>query len=644
MRTLGNNSCGDFKEGGIVSECMALFFQASYIILFCICFLFSRLVDIDSLNTAIFVGAVQLAYSFVYLFPAFVVTYSIAWLGKLLKYNKFKFMKYLIFTVAVTSTAATMIFLVIDSRVYKLFGFHLNGFVWNLISTSGGIESMGSDSASYLTAALLIMICFVLQTSLLVVCIRRGQTSTKNKIEKLRRRKIIRFFLVFLFLDATYACIVWGFAQIQGSSPVLVASTKFPLYQPITFRSLAKKLGYNIHKREQLKLSSKATSLNYPLHPLVVEPPQKPMNIVWLAVESWRADALNPEIMPATYKFAKNAHHFINHYSGGNGTRMGIFTMFYGLYGSYWFDFLNEGMSPVIMDVLEQTGYQFEMFTSAKFTYPEFDKTVFINIPRSKLHQSGGCGGFVNDRNNVASLIDFIKHRDTNRPFMTFMFFESPHAPYTFPEECVVRKDYLEHINYNTTNIAAEIDRIQNRYLNACNHLDTQLKRIFDFLGQSGLLKSTLVIVTGDHGEEFMEKGRWGHNSEFHQEQLCVPFILWVPDDGKGEHSFMSSHLDIPATIAPFLGVKNPPEDYSVGYDLLGEKHRKFTVCSSWNMIGYVDDEYKLTTSLHYSLLLPDRLTTKNDNPVLERPFFYMSRKEPLLSFMKSMGQFYNKN
>jgi membrane-anchored protein YejM (alkaline phosphatase superfamily) len=47
--------------------------------------------------------------------------------------------------------------------------------------------------------------------------------------------------------------------------------------------------------------------------------------------ESLRADALDPEIMPATTEFAARLLRFRAHYSGGNNTRMGMFAMFYGL-------------------------------------------------------------------------------------------------------------------------------------------------------------------------------------------------------------------------------------------------------------------------------------------------------------------------
>jgi len=116
-------------------------------------------------------------------------------------------------------------------------------------------------------------------------------------------------------------------------------------------------------------------------------------------------------------------------------------------------------------------------------------------------------------------MLDFIENADA--PFFSFMFFESAHANYYFPEDSVIEPDYIGDFNYLTVDIEQQIERIRARYLNAVHHLDSQLARVFDTLQTQGLLENTIVIVTGDHGEEFMENGRWGHNSTFSQQQIA---------------------------------------------------------------------------------------------------------------------------
>ncbi len=39
-------------------------------------------------------------------------------------------------------------------------------------------------------------------------------------------------------------------------------------------------------------------------------------------------------------------------------------------------------------------------------------------------------------------------------------------------------------------------------------------------------MESTVVIITGDHGEEFYEHGYWGHTSAYSPEQVKVPLFF----------------------------------------------------------------------------------------------------------------------
>ena len=127
-----------------------------------------------------------------------------------------------------------------------------------------------------------------------------------------------------------------------------------------------------------------------------------------------------------------------HHYSGGNATQMGIFSMFYGLYGNYWFPLIKAGRSPLLMDVLQQQNYQFSLHTSQSFTYPPFDKTVFLKMNPGDMHAlSGGPQPWERDRQNIDDILRYIDARDPARPFMTYMFFEGTHANYTFPDDSV---------------------------------------------------------------------------------------------------------------------------------------------------------------------------------------------------------------
>lgn len=58
---------------------------------------------------------------------------------------------------------------------------------------------------------------------------------------------------------------------------------------------------------------------------------------------------------------------------------------------------------------------------------------------------------------------------------------------------------------------------------------DRALGTLFNALGERGLFESTVVVVTSDHGEEFLEHGRCFHIHTLYAEVLRVPLVVYVP-------------------------------------------------------------------------------------------------------------------
>ena len=137
-------------------------------------------------------------------------------------------------------SSVTLVILYADHSIYSIFGYHLNGFVWNLITTPGGIESMGGSDSSSLTYGIFVTGFFVLQTVLLwlLLGLYGKQAVAKNDM---RQVKIYRYVLAIFIVATLGERVTYGVSSIQGYTPVLAASNTFPLYLPMTFRSWAKK-------------------------------------------------------------------------------------------------------------------------------------------------------------------------------------------------------------------------------------------------------------------------------------------------------------------------------------------------------------------------------------------------------------------
>jgi membrane-anchored protein YejM (alkaline phosphatase superfamily) len=301
---------------------------------------------------------------------------------------------------------------------------------------------------------------------------------------------------------------------------------------------------------------------------------------------------------------------------------------------------LDNRQGPVLIDVLKQRNYQWRFFSSQKFSYPEFEKTVLADVPEKDIQSFIDGKGWQRDRKNVADVIEFIENRDIERPFMTYMFFESPHARYYFPPESVIREPYLEEFNYATMDTESDMAAIFNRYVNSVHHLDSQVKRLLDYLTENELLENTIVLLTGDHGEEFMENGHWGHGSTFSEQQVLVPMVLWVPGQSAQMHNYMTSHLDIPATLLPLLGVSNDAFDYSLGYDMSGETRRRYAVAGHWHTLGFINENYKASFAMAGSGYHDNQVTTADDKPVEDTDIFYKSHQSDLLQIMKEISRF----
>ena len=579
---------GDAARGAVLGR----FFLLSYGLVLLNAFRFLLDADVQSAAALAWVLAVYLTYGLLYLLPAAAPAAALHFLLRIGPAARgLRLVRVppsaVVYGTAVLLGGAVQLLVFADLVLHRMYGFHVNGFVWNLVLTPGGIESLGADPAAERTFALLAAAAVAAEAALLWAALR---WRTLGALWERHATKGGAAALAGAFVALGGAeRLAYGGSDVWDYRPVLSTAGAFPFYVPVRLRGFAKRMGIRAAGGRDLpSLKVDALHLRYPKAPLVPGPGARDLNVVWLTAESWRFDMLDPEITPETWAFAARSVRFTDHYSSGNGTRMGIFGMFYGLYGPYWFPFLEERRDPAMMDYLLDRGYDVEAFTSARFTFPEFDRTVFARFPADRLHEGApALLGWQNDRRKVEDLLASLDRRPAGKPFFRFMFFESPHARYHFPDECAIRRPFLDTVNYATMDLGRDMPLIRNRYVNSCRHLDTQFARVIRGLEERGLLDSTVVLLTGDHGEEFMERGRWGHHSAFNRFQTRTPLVLHAPGVAPAVVTRMTSHLDLPATVLGLLGVANPSSDYSLGDDLLGPETRTESVLSGWDDLAF---------------------------------------------------------
>jgi arylsulfatase A-like enzyme/Tfp pilus assembly protein PilF len=114
-----------------------------------------------------------------------------------------------------------------------------------------------------------------------------------------------------------------------------------------------------------------------------------------------------------------------------------------------------------------------------------------------------------------------------------------PHAPYSPPEP--FRQKFKNDL-----------------YSGEVAYVDSELGKLFDYLGQREMLSNTLVVLTADHGESLGEHGEATHSYFAYNSTLWVPLILSGPGLQTGRVNGYVCHVDVFPTICDILQIERP--------------------------------------------------------------------------------------
>ena len=169
----------------------------------------------------------------------------------------------------------------------------------------------------------------------------------------------------------------------------------------------------------------------------------------------------------------------------------------------------------------------------------------------------------------------WLDHRapgNSERPFFAFLNYFDAHGPYFPPEPFWSRVLPGERrrplaVSPGGWSIPSAMLGRQ-AYQGAIGYLDRQIGALLDSLRARGALRETLVIVAGDHGEEFFEHGLMGHGNSLYAPSVRVPLLLVWPGHLRSSRVREPVGLAaIPATIMDLLDRSGPfPGPSLVGY------------------------------------------------------------------------------
>ncbi|MGD8536527.1 MAG: sulfatase-like hydrolase/transferase [Candidatus Aminicenantes bacterium] len=156
----------------------------------------------------------------------------------------------------------------------------------------------------------------------------------------------------------------------------------------------------------------------------------------------------------------------------------------------------------------------------------------------------------------IQSALDWLEKQ--NSVWFSFIHIWDPHAPYLPPEPF--------NVKFKNDPYSGEVA-----------YVDSELRKLFDYLESNNLMENTLVVLTGDHGEALGDHGETSHGYFAYNCTLWVPLIIVGPGIKAAHVDDYVSHIDIFPTICDVLGTEKP--DYLQGISLLplmkGKKIRK---------------------------------------------------------------------
>jgi arylsulfatase A-like enzyme len=104
-------------------------------------------------------------------------------------------------------------------------------------------------------------------------------------------------------------------------------------------------------------------------------------------------------------------------------------------------------------------------------------------------------------------------------------------------------------------------DRLRALYDAEVEHVDRAIGRLLARLEALGLYEDTLVVVTSDHGEEFLEHDRLEHGHTLYEELLLVPMMVKLPGATRGRRvPHRVSNQSLFPTILELAGQPLPPD------------------------------------------------------------------------------------
>jgi arylsulfatase A-like enzyme len=266
-------------------------------------------------------------------------------------------------------------------------------------------------------------------------------------------------------------------------------------------------------------------------------------NVVLVSIDALRADHLGAygyarKTSPVIDALAASGTRFVWAYTSCPSTRCAIPSLLTGRYASTLRWRAERDDVPSLASVFKDAGYDTAAITCCqRFALANKEMTGFTFVDaRADLVRMARAGQSNADV-VVDNALDWLKTRDSTRPYLLWLHLYEPHFPYSAPSDA-------------TTFGNSDLDR----YDAEIAYADAQLGRLLATLDPA----TTVIAVTADHGDEFNEHGIRFHARSLYNQVVRIPLIIRAPGGHTSAPVTPVSLVDVMPTLLELAGVDGP--------------------------------------------------------------------------------------
>lgn len=274
-------------------------------------------------------------------------------------------------------------------------------------------------------------------------------------------------------------------------------------------------------------------------------------NVIVFLIDTLRADHLQPYgydrgTSPNLQALAKECLVFEQAHAAASWTKASVASLFTSNYPSMHGaeDYLDRmsTAATTLAEVMGEAGYRTCAVGFNNWVFdPIFNVTQGFERVFEVIDQTREGGARADSV--VAEAIDWIREK-RDEPFFVYVQTVDPHGPYapqpgyrerfahgTYAGELTGRlKGPGTHLGRSREQVSDEdLQFLLDLYDAEIGFADEKLGELIGYLKNDGLWDETALIVTADHGEEFLDHGNWSHGGTLFQEQLHVPLLIKLP-------------------------------------------------------------------------------------------------------------------